>query len=344
MTCIRRLNRQFFLKSAVVIMIGVLSLFFTHSASAQQTFKYKYFSFTPMASFGTQFLVQFAKEAKELSKNRLDIRVYPQGELPYQPTDAIDISSKGLVELANTEVSYAAGAVPLAPLVSFPLLVNSMEEALKVGRVFMPHLDKAIQEKYNAKLLWWYTWPNRKILGKGEVPKSLADMKGKKIRFPGPIGSEFLTRLGMVPVNLPPGDIAVALQRGTLDGTSGAYVYIDSFKWYELCNWGYEIKCGAVYNLTIMNKAAYEKLPPDLKKILDDLAEKYQVKCAEFGYDREDKTKEKFQKAGIVFVEPSEKDLAFAKEKILPFWDEWAQSKGPAAVQALKEVRQVLGQ
>jgi len=173
MTLFRRFKRQFFSSMRVVMVVGAFSLFIAHPSWSQQTLKYKYFAFTPMGNPMTQLLVDYSRELKELTKNQLDIRVYPQGELPYQPSDAVDISSKGLVDLANAEISYIAGEIPIAPLISLPLLVRSKEEALKAGKPFMVRLDKAIQEKYNAKLLWWYTWPNRKIIGKGEVPKSL---------------------------------------------------------------------------------------------------------------------------------------------------------------------------
>ena len=180
MRLIRGFERQDFLKRRVVMVVGAFCLFIVHPAWSQQPFKYKYFAFTAMGNPMTQLLVDYSKEVKEATKNQLDIRVYPQGELPYQPSDAVDISSKGLVDLANAEVSYIAGEIPIAPLISLPLLVRSKEEALRAGKPFMLRLDKAIQEKYNAKLLWWWTWPNRKIIGKGEVPKSLADLKGKR--------------------------------------------------------------------------------------------------------------------------------------------------------------------
>ncbi len=343
MAFIRGLKSQFFLSTTVFMAVGTFSLFIADPAWSQQAFKYKYFAFTAMGNPMTRLLVDYTKEAKEATKNQLDIRVYPQGELPYQPSDAVDISSKGVVDLANGEVSYIAGEIPIAPLISLPLLVRSKEEALKAGKPFMARLDKAIQEKYNAKLLWWFTWPNRKIIGKGKVPQSLADLKGKKIRFPGPIGSEFLSRLGMVPVNINPGDVPVAIQRGTLDGTSGAYVFLQSSKWHEFCNWGYEIECGAVYNLTLINKNAYEKLSPEMKNVLSDLGNKYQAKCTDFGYSLEDRSRENFQKSGITFVKPTEKDFEVAKEKILPFWNEWSNSKGAPAVEALKEIRQAVG-
>ena len=46
--------------------------------------------------------------------------------------------------------------------------------------------------------------------------KSLADLKGLKMRIPG-IGGEVMARLGAVPQNIPGGDIYPALEKGTID-------------------------------------------------------------------------------------------------------------------------------
>ena len=134
----------------------------------------------------------------------------------------------------------------------------------------------------------------------------------------------------------------MALQRGTLDGTSGAYVYLEGSKWYELCNWGYEIACGGVFNLTLINKDVYDKLPPDIKNALNDLGNKYTNKATEFGYTLEDQSKANFEKFGIKFVTPNPKDLGQASEKIIPFWDEWTKTKGLGAVEVLKQIRQAI--
>ncbi len=327
----------------VLLLVTASALAVCTSATAwSQSTAWKYYGFAATRNPVTQFLFDFAKEAKQVTKGRIDIRVYPQGELPYQPSDAASITSKHLVDMANAEVSYLAGEVPVAPLISMPLMLAAKEEASKAGEIFMPYLDKVIQEKYNARILWWYAWPPRKIIGQGKPPQSLADLSGKKIRFPGPIGSEFLVRLGMVPVNINPGDVATALQRGTLDGTSGAYIFLEGTKWYELCQWGYEIDAGGVFNITIINKDVYDRLPSELQDVLQNLGRKHRNIATELGYRLEEASRQKFEKSGIKFVKPSAADIEQARQKITPFWTEWASAKGPEALEVLKQVRQAV--
>ena len=100
---------------------------------------------------------------------------------------------------------------------------------------------------------------------------------------------------------------------------------------------------GGVFNLTQINKDAYEKLPFDVKNVLKDLGNKYITRGTELGYQLEDKSKANFEKFGIKFVKPSAADLEQSREKIVPFWNEWAKSKGPGAVEVLKQIRQAVG-
>ncbi len=56
--------------------------------------------------------------------------------------------------------------------------------------------------------------------------KSLADLKGLKMRIPG-IGGQIMARLGAVPQTLAGGDIYPALERGALDATEWVGPYDD---------------------------------------------------------------------------------------------------------------------
>ncbi len=56
--------------------------------------------------------------------------------------------------------------------------------------------------------------------------KSLADLKGLKMRIPG-MGGEIMARLGVVPQTLAGGDVYPALERGTIDATEWVGPYDD---------------------------------------------------------------------------------------------------------------------
>jgi TRAP-type mannitol/chloroaromatic compound transport system substrate-binding protein len=106
-------------------------------------------------------------------------------------------------------------------------------------------------------------WFNREI-------NSIDDLKGLKMRIPG-LGGEVLRRAGGTPVTLPGAEIYTALQTGAIDATEWVGPYNDvSFglhkaaRYYYYPGWqepGPELE-------TIVNKAAWDSLPPDLQQVL----------------------------------------------------------------------------
>jgi TRAP-type mannitol/chloroaromatic compound transport system substrate-binding protein len=99
--------------------------------------------------------------------------------------------------------------------------------------------------------------------------KSLADLKGLKMRIPG-LAGEVMEKVGVTPVSIPGGELYTALERGTIDAVEWINPYNDlkmGFQriakfyytgWHEP---GAEIQ-------VMVNKAKYETLPDDLKAII----------------------------------------------------------------------------
>jgi TRAP-type C4-dicarboxylate transport system substrate-binding protein len=57
----------------------------------------------------------------------------------------------------------------------------------------------------------------------------------------------------------------------------------------------------------------------------------------------EDDLTQKFAAGGMVVTQPKPEEIVEAEKVMTPYWDEWAKSKGPETVEALKKVRAVLG-
>lgn len=106
-------------------------------------------------------------------------------------------------------------------------------------------------------------WFNKEI-------NSLADLQGMKMRIPG-LGGEVFQRAGGTAVNLPGGEIFTSLQTGVIDATEWVGPYNDlSFGLYQVAKYYYYPgwqEPGPTLE-AIVNKKAFEKLPPDLQEIL----------------------------------------------------------------------------
>jgi TRAP-type mannitol/chloroaromatic compound transport system substrate-binding protein len=99
---------------------------------------------------------------------------------------------------------------------------------------------------------------------------TLDDLKGLKYRIPG-LGGEVMRRLGVTAVSLPPGEILPALQSGAIDGAEFLGPWSDIAlglnKAASYYYWpGFHEPNGSAECL--VNKAAYEALPADLKEVV----------------------------------------------------------------------------
>jgi TRAP-type C4-dicarboxylate transport system substrate-binding protein len=109
---------------------------------------------------------------------------------------------------------------------------------------------------------------------KGNGVRKLEDLKGLKIRGPSRIVNKLLETLGATPVGMPVTAMADALSKGVVDGTVVPWEVTLPLRIAELVN-THTIFSGnrslyTTYFIFVMNKAKYDGLPADLKKVIDD--------------------------------------------------------------------------
>jgi TRAP-type mannitol/chloroaromatic compound transport system substrate-binding protein len=168
----------------------------------------------------------FAKKIGEMSGGKFQISVHAGGEL-MPPFGVVDGVQKGTVEMAHTAPYYFVGKDETFAIgCAIPFGLNSRQmsawmyegNGLKLMREFYAQYNIISFPGGNtgAQMGGWYRKPI----------KSLADMKGLKMRIGGFAG-KVIERLGSVPQNLPGGEIYQALEKGTIDAAEWVGPYDD---------------------------------------------------------------------------------------------------------------------
>ncbi|HWS74593.1 MAG TPA: TRAP transporter substrate-binding protein, partial [Quisquiliibacterium sp.] len=104
--------------------------------------------------------------------------------------------------------------------------------------------------------------------------KSIDDLRGMKLRGPTRLTTKLLASLGATPVGMPLPQVPDALSKGVIDGAALPWEVVPSVKVNELARHHAEFdpKLPALYTATFlmaMNRAKYDSLPPDLRKVID---------------------------------------------------------------------------
>ncbi|MBX6379006.1 MAG: TRAP transporter substrate-binding protein DctP [Clostridia bacterium] len=206
-----------------------------------------------------------------------------------------------------------------------------------------PFLEKDL-EKRGASLLFWYTWPQQNIWGRGDPVRSLADLKGRRIRGTTPEEADMVRSLGATPVTLTTEEVPTAMQRGLMDGLISAAFNVLGARWYEFIRWAYVAEIRLSPSYIVVNDQALAALSPEVRKALEDTAAEFQARMVKEVIQQEAAARKTLsEEHGIRFYTASQEDVRAMEGLMSGYWDDWARKAGPDVAEALKAVRQVTG-
>ena len=209
-----------------------------------------------------------ANRLRAMTGGKFDIRVFPGGEI-VPGLQALDAVQQGTVEVCHTCSYYYVGkdkTFGFGTAVPFGMTARQMNAWIYYGGG-----QKLLDDFYsNYNVLSFVGGNTGTQMGgwwRKEV-KTVADLKGIKMRIAG-LGGEIQAMLGMVPQQIPGGDIYPALEKGTIDAAEWVGPYDDEkLGFYKVAkNYYYPgwWEPGPTINFFV-NKAEWAKLPKEYQE------------------------------------------------------------------------------
>lgn len=168
-----------------------------------------------------------AKKVREMSGGKFEISVHAGGEL-MPPFGIVDGLQGGTVEMGHTVPYYYYGKNPafaLGSAVPFGFNARQMHAWMNHGNG-----RKLMNEFYSAYNMMSFNGGNTGAQMGGwyrKELKSVADLKGLKMRLGGGLVGEVMSKLGAVPQSIPAGEVYQSLEKGTLDAAEWVGPYDD---------------------------------------------------------------------------------------------------------------------
>jgi len=168
----------------------------------------------------------------------------------------------GVVDMANTTTSFTAPVVPEGMALNYSEM--GMAELRKNGA--LAYLNTIFQAKglyifaRTGEGVPYHIYSNKKI--------SNADLSGLKLRI-APIYRDFFQKLGASVVQVAPGEVYTALDRGVVDGYGWPLIGIFDLGWQERTKYRldpgfYNIELSVIWNLK-----SWQKLTPPQRQFLE---------------------------------------------------------------------------
>jgi TRAP-type C4-dicarboxylate transport system substrate-binding protein len=263
------IQRRTLLKSTAAAALGTPAL----SGFAQQAVTLKFHTFmAPTSNVWLNMHKAWMDKVQKDSNGRIKFEAYPAMQLGGTPVQLYDQARDGVVDISWTLPGNTAGRFPRTEVFELPFIMSNAEATSKA---FWEYVQTMAPDEYKDTQVIALQCHGPGVIHTAEkAVKSVADMRGLKMRAPTRQVTKLLGSLGATPVGMPLPQIPDALSKGTIQGCVIPWEVVPSVKVHELTKFHAEFDPagGSLYTTTFvmaMNKARYNSLPPDLKKVID---------------------------------------------------------------------------
>ncbi|MFC3683161.1 TRAP transporter substrate-binding protein [Hydrogenophaga luteola] len=253
-------------------LIALASLGFSGLAQAQTITLRLHQFLPPQAAIPAKAIIPWARKIEAESGGRIKIQDFHAMQMGGSPPQLFDQARDGVADITWTVLGYTPGRFNKSEVFELPFMCSGGPE--KCSRAFHEYVEKnAADEFKSVKLLAAHTHGPGLFHTKQPVA-GLESLRGMKIRGGSRIINNMLVKLGATPVGMPVPAVTEALSKGVIDGATVPWEVAPSIKLPELVKnhtsfAGKEGLFTQTFAL-VMNRASYDKLPADLKKVIDN--------------------------------------------------------------------------
>lgn len=310
-----------------------------------QDFTFRLHSFgSPKSLDHTIHLDRWAENVEKDSKGRIEIEVYPAMQLGGRPGDLPQQMEDGVVDIIWTLPGFTPGRFPGTQGLELPFMNTGKSATMSPAA--MEFVTGHLQKEFEGIYLVSIHATDAALIHTVKKPiKTLEDFKGMKLRVAGRFIGEAVKALGATPVGIPLPGVYEALSRGQVEGMLINWAITKPFRFYEVTNHHSELALYQSMLMTMMRGASYNKLPADLKAVVDRNSGIAWAKKMGVAWDTQTAPARKaIVDHGNNVFKVSDAEIARWKKTVQPAYDAWIAEMngrgydGPALFKTLLDI------
>jgi TRAP-type C4-dicarboxylate transport system substrate-binding protein len=226
----------------------------------------------PQGSSWHELLKEMGQRWEQASGGKVKLRVYAGG---VQGSEGEMVRKMGIGQLQAASITNIGMHDIIADptVMSVPMLFASQAEADCAFERIRPRFEQGFASKGYTVLQWSRIGAIHLFCN---APKrSPADMNGAKMyAWEGdPKSVQAFRASGFTPVVLSSTDIVPSLQTGMIDCVTTAPLYVLTARLFEKARYTQDLAWGFIYGATLVRTDAWEKVAPELRPKLKEIAE-----------------------------------------------------------------------
>ena len=285
-------------------------------------------------------------KVKALTNNEVDIKYFPAGQIAHLK-ELLRAVQNGVADIAPIPIGYVSDKMPLNGVSSLPglgqtskVIVDAHFAALKSGPLAKEFAANRIHPLYVM------AFPPYQVVSMKAPIKTLADFKGRVLRSAGGTMNLEISALGATPAAIPVGEMYVALQRGTVDGTISAFASIKGYNVQEIAkSMSGNASFGTFINILSCNIDKWNSYPKDIQAALTKAGMEINTEAANALDGQVGKLKAEFKAKGMEIYDFAPDQLAAINKRLSTVQDEWVKrlkARGLPAAETLKQYKSLL--
>lgn len=291
--------------------------------SEEKIIRLNYSIFFPPTHIHTKLAQDWADEIAKRSSGRVQIRLFSGGIL----TKADQCYSgvvDGISDIGMSSFAYTRGRFPLLEGLDLPL---GYYDGISATRVANEMLAKYQPKELKSTHILFLHAHGPGVLASRKPVRSLKDAEGLSCRGTG-FSAKIVDLLGGNSIGMPQNDTYEALQKGVVEATLCPIETLKGWKQGEVIN--YVTKTPAIGYTTAMfvtmNLERWNSLPPEIKKIFEDVSLEYIDKHGKAWNDADNDAVKMIEEMGKETIVLTEEETQKWQEKVRPILDLYADN------------------
>jgi TRAP-type C4-dicarboxylate transport system substrate-binding protein len=280
-----RLGRRSFLASTMAAVAAPAVIRLASAAAPQFALKLHHF-LSSVSSGHDKFLAPWARKIEADSGQRIRIDIFPSMQLGGQPAQLFDQARDGMADIVWASPSDTPGRFPKIELFELPFVPS--RRALVSSKAIEDYARLNLADEFRDVHPICFSCSDRAVVHTNRPIHTIDEIRDLKLHVQTRFAGEALRALGALAVPMPSAQLPLAISRHIVDGCVDPWNMVPALKLDTLLKTHTEFAESSLSTTTFvlaMNKAAYDRLPRDLKAVIDSNAGQFAAGMAGTAWD-----------------------------------------------------------